>query len=143
MSTSAVRKPAPRLPQPASRYWQGKAPKGAVDVQSDSDDDDDDEEQPIRDDGDVPVSGDQDIEAEEEEMSFRTVEQKTLKTMNVTLRDVNISKEGKVIIAGREESGRTLEEEEGRFFTVAKSYHCLTHRRKNQKKRKVKKKKVP
>ena len=121
MSTSAVRKPAPRLPQPASRYWKGKAPKGAVDVQSDSDNE---EEQPTRDDGDVPVSGDQDIEeAEDEEMSFRTAEQKTLKTMNVTLRDVNISKEGKVIVAGREESGRTLEEEEeGEFFYRGRTF---------------------
>lgn len=117
-TTTAARKPAPRLPKPASRYWKGKAPKGAVDVQSDSDYEED--EQPTGDDGDVPLSGDQYIEGEEEEeMSFRTaehVEQKTLKTMNVSLRDVNISKEGKVIVAGREESGRTLEEEEGEFF---------------------------
>ncbi len=118
-TTTAARKPAPRLPQPASRYWKGKAPKGAVDVQSDSDYEE--EEQPTRDDGDVPLSGDQYIEdaEEEEEMSFRTAEhgeQKNLKTMSVSLRDVNISKEGKVIVAGREESGRTMEEEEGEFF---------------------------
>ena len=136
--SSTVRKPAPRLPQPASRYWKGKAPKGPADVESDSDDE---EEQPTRDDGDVPVSGDQYIEeAVEEEMSFRTVEQKSLKTMSVSLRDVNISKEGKVIVAGREESGRTMEEEEGKCLTVVKSYHCPTHKEKNQKRRKMKKK---
>ncbi|KAK2461732.1 hypothetical protein APHAL10511_006195 [Amanita phalloides] len=106
-TTTAVRKPAPRLPQPASRYWKGKAPKGVTSVQSDSDEE---EEQPVHDEGDVvPFNGDQyieDVEGEE-------VEQKTLKTMSVSLRDVNISKEGRVIVAGREESGRTLKEEEG------------------------------
>lgn len=112
---STVRKQVPRLPQPASRYWKGKAPKGAIDVQSDSDHDED--EQTPRNEDDVPLSGDQYIEdAEMDQMALHPAEQKTVKTMSVSLRDVNISKEGKVIVAGREESGRTLLEEEGRLF---------------------------
>ncbi|KAF8633924.1 hypothetical protein AX15_001109 [Amanita polypyramis BW_CC] len=110
MSASTIRKPAPRLPQPASRYWKGKAPKGIADVQSDSENE---EEQVPHDEGDVPLSGDQYIEdAEEDQMALCLAEQKVVKTMSVSLRDVNISKEGKVIVAGREESGRTLLEEE-------------------------------
>jgi microfibrillar-associated protein 1 len=67
--------------------------------------------------GDVPISGDQDIvyeEDDEEAMRLRKEAPKSMKAMNVTLKDVNISKDGKVTVAGREESGRTaLEEEDG------------------------------
>ncbi|KAF9456812.1 splicing factor, Prp19-binding domain-containing protein [Collybia nuda] len=106
---SNVRKPAPRIARPAARYWQGKAPKGVVDVDSDSDAE---EAQVMEEEGDVPIGGDQDIVDEnEEEMRLRTDAPKSRKLMNVTLKDVNISKDGKVIVAGREESGRTLEEE--------------------------------
>jgi microfibrillar-associated protein 1 len=110
MSTTAtVRKQAPRLPQPASRYWKGKAPKGAADVQSDSDYEG--EEEPIDEQADVPLTGAQVIEDDEpEEVVLLPTGQKEVKTMSVSLRDVNISKEGKVIVAGREESGRTVEE---------------------------------
>ncbi|KAF8641066.1 hypothetical protein AX17_000710 [Amanita inopinata Kibby_2008] len=111
MSTTTVRKQAPRLPQPASRYWKGKAPKGAPDVQSDSDYEE--EEQPAAEGVDVPIGGEQDVDVEEQDvMTFRPTDSKLVKTMNVSLRDVNISKEGKVIVAGRMESGRTVVEEE-------------------------------
>lgn len=105
------RKTAPRIARPAARYWQGKAPKGVVDVDSESDAE---EEEGLEQDGDVPMGGDQDIadDEEEEEMPLRTDAPKSTKSMNLTLKDVNISKDGKVIVAGREESGRTLEEEE-------------------------------
>ena len=53
--------------------------------------------------------------------------------MNVTLRDVNISKEGRVIVAGKEESGRTeIEREEGTqnelglLLTFSQGYHIST-----------------
>lgn len=63
--------------------------------------------------GDVPIGGDQDIvDEDDEEMQLRTDAPKSMKSMNVTLKDVNISKDGKVIVGGREESGRTLEEED-------------------------------
>lgn len=106
---SGARKPAPRIARPAARYWQGKAPKGIVDVDSDSDA----EEEQVMEEGDVPIGGDQDIvDEDDEEMQLRTDAPKSMKSMNVTLKDVNISKDGKVIVGGREESGRTLEEEE-------------------------------
>ena len=116
MSTQAARKQAPRLARPAARYWKGKAPKGVVDVDSDSD-----VEEPaqMEVEGDVPISGDQDIVDEEEEsMRLRTEAPKSLKAMNVTLKDVNISKDGKVIVAGRVESGRTALEEDGAFILL-------------------------
>ena len=68
--SSAARKPAPRLPRPAARYWKGKAPKGA-DAASDSDDDEEvEEQQEAQDDGDVLIrdlgEGEED---EDEDMS--------------------------------------------------------------------------
>ncbi|KAL1738623.1 microfibrillar-associated protein MFAP1, Zn finger, CCHC type protein [Schizophyllum fasciatum] len=112
--SSAVRKQAPRPARPAARYWKGKAPKG-VDVAALSDSDEEEEQNELQEEGDVSMAGDQLVqgEDEEEDMQMRAVAQKAAaKTMNVTLKDVNISKDGKVIVAGREESGRTLEEEE-------------------------------
>lgn len=113
MSTQTAKKQAPRLARPVARYWKGKVPKGVVNVDSDSDV----EEAPQMDEeGDVSISGDQDIvdiEEEEESMRLRTEAPKSMKAMNVTLKDVNISKDGKVIVAGRIESGRTALEEDG------------------------------
>ncbi|KAH7930597.1 hypothetical protein BV22DRAFT_1028318, partial [Leucogyrophana mollusca] len=108
-----VRKHAARPARPSGRYWKGKAPKGAEDLDSDSDE----EETPVlEEDGDVLIGGDQDIVDEEDEgerVVVKTEPGRSLKAMNVSLKDVNISKDGKVIVAGREESGRTaLEEEE-------------------------------
>ncbi|RDB29169.1 Microfibrillar-associated protein 1 [Hypsizygus marmoreus] len=104
------RKQAPRLARPAARYWKGKAPKGVAEAESESEDEG---LQSMEEEGDVPIGGDQDIVEEEAEyIVLRTEERKLVKSMNVTLKDVNISKEGKVIVAGREESGRTAMEEE-------------------------------
>jgi microfibrillar-associated protein 1 len=118
MSTQAARKQAPRLARPAARYWKGKAPKGIADVDSDSDV----EEVPqMEEEGDVPMSGDQDIveEGDEEEATrLRMEAPKSLKAMNVTLNDVSISKDGRVIVAGREESGRTALEEDGALMLL-------------------------
>ena len=112
--SSAPRKPAPRLARPAARYWKGKAPKGADDILSDSDEEE--EIQQPEEEGDILI-GDQDFgEGEdEEEPPIRAVTKPTTtKAINVSLKDVNISKDGKVIVAGREESGRT--ELEGGFW---------------------------
>jgi len=112
--SSAPRKPAPRLARPAARYWKGKAPKGAGEVPSDSDEE---EELQQPEEGDIQI-GDQDFgeeEDEEDEPPIRAVTKlATAKSINVALKDVNISKDGKVIVAGREESGRT--ELEGAVF---------------------------
>ena len=115
------RKEAPRLARPATRYWRGKVPKGVAEVDSDSEDEG--VQQPQGEDGDVPIAGDQEIvyeEDEEDEGTLQREETRTkIKSMNVTLKDVNISKDGKVTVAGREESGRTvLEQEEGSFTVI-------------------------
>ncbi|THU87771.1 hypothetical protein K435DRAFT_804053 [Dendrothele bispora CBS 962.96] len=113
--SSAPRKQAPRLARPAARYWKGKAPKGVNVEESDSDEDE--EVSQVEQDGDILVGGEQDIVAEddeedENEMPVHEERGKATKAMNITLKDVNISKDGKVIVAGREESGRTAMEEE-------------------------------
>jgi microfibrillar-associated protein 1 len=118
--SATIRKQAPRLAKPAARYWKGKAPKGVVDIPSDSDEEQ--EEQAVQEEGDVLISGEQDFgedqDGEDEEDGVgvgRPVERKPLKAMNVALKDVNISRDGKVIVAGREESGKTAaEDEEGK-----------------------------
>ena len=104
--SSTTRKPAQRLARPAARYWKGKAPKGVGEVPSDSDEE---ELQQPEEEGDIQI-GDQDFggEEDEEEPQIHTVAKPVVtKSINVALRDVNISKDGKVIVAGREESGRT------------------------------------
>jgi len=118
-SATARRKPAPRLARPAARYWKGKAPKGADALSSDSDEDEGDEVQQVgEEEGDVPIEdleGDDDEGLEVAQTVVKGVGKAAVKGMNVSLRDVNISKDGKVIVAGREEVGRTqaeLEDEE-------------------------------
>ncbi|KAG1865516.1 microfibrillar-associated protein MFAP1, Zn finger, CCHC type protein [Suillus subalutaceus] len=111
-----VRKHASKPTRAAGRYWKGKAPKGAAEFPSDSDEDDE-EQLEVQEEGDVLIGGEQDIvendEDEETTLPVKMGQGRVVKTMNLTLKDVNISKEGKVIVAGREESGRTkLEEEE-------------------------------
>ena len=112
--SSAARKPAPRLARPVARYWKGKAPKGASDLPSDSDEEE--ELQQPEEEGDIQI-GDQDFgeeEDDEDEPPIRAVTKPVAtKSINVALKDVNISKDGKVTVAGREESGRT--ELEGAF----------------------------
>lgn len=117
-----VRKQAPRLPRPAARYWKGKAPRGAVEVDSDTDNED---ARSMEEDGDVAVGGEQDFAAEEEDQDLpMRADVKTIaKSMNVTLKDVNISKDGKVIVAGREESGRTALEEGEYFIYISDEAH--------------------
>ena len=109
-AVSAPRRPAPRLPRPAARYWKGKAPKGADALLSDSDDDEGDNQAVEgEEEGDVPI---EDVEEDEEDVRGLEVrsavgrEKGKERAINVALRDVNISKEGKVIVAGREEVGR-------------------------------------
>ena len=105
MATTA-RKQAPRLAKPVGRYWKGKAPKGAADLSSDESDGE--EEEVLQEEGDVAFAGEQEFlraehDDEEEEQGHKG--HKTGK-MSVALKNVNISKEGKVIIAGRQEVGR-------------------------------------
>ena len=64
----------------------------------------------------------EDFEEEDEEedsagLSVRPKAEAT-KTMNIALRNVDISKEGKVIVAGREESGRTAMEGESQNISI-------------------------
>ena len=105
--SSTARKQAPRLTRPAVRYWRGKVPKGLTDLNSDSDA----EEEPSNlEEGDIFMN-DHD---EEEDEGFGILPKREMvkpKTMNLILKDVSVSKEGKVVVAGGEESGRTLEEE--------------------------------
>lgn len=106
---SAARKQAPRLARPAARYWKGKAPKGVTDAPSDSDEEDAPE---VDEEGDVLIGGDQDIVEEDDEgMPIKQEPAKAVKAMNVSLKNVDISKDGKVTVAGREESGRTAMED--------------------------------
>lgn len=124
---STVPKQAPRLPKPAARYWKGKIPKGVAQVDSDSED----EESPVeeQEQNDVPFSGDQEIkddQDEPEDISLRQEIAKPSKSINIALKDVDI-RDGKVIVAGREESGRTAVEDEGsarsqRLRTLLNSY---------------------
>ena len=115
------RQPAKRLPRPAARYWKGKAPKGA-DALSDSDEEVALEAQEEQEEGDVSISdlgggGDEEEEEEEEEngLEVRPAVGKRVKgAITVALKDVTVSREGKVIVGGKEESGRTaVELEEG------------------------------
>ncbi|KAI0321005.1 splicing factor, Prp19-binding domain-containing protein [Amylostereum chailletii] len=114
MSTAA-RKQAPRPARPVGRYWKGKAPKGAADLPS-SDEEDEEDPQELEEEGDVALSGDQDFLAgaagEDEEDEGDAGKGRKVGKMSIALRDVNISKDGKVIVAGREEVGRTAAEEE-------------------------------
>ncbi|KAL6305693.1 splicing factor, Prp19-binding domain-containing protein [Sparassis latifolia] len=113
MST-ATRKPAPRLPRPAARYWKGKAPKGVDEAASESESEEEGAEAP-QEEGDIliaDVGGDDEEEHGLELGGAKVVERRAI---NVALRDVNISEEGRVTVAGKAEVGRTeveVEEEE-------------------------------
>lgn len=105
---STARKPAPRIARPAARYRKGQIPKGA-DAAVDSDSDE--EEQEPEEEGDVLIDGDQDFADEVDiQPALRPNIKAPTRAINVALKDVNISTDGKVIIAGREESGRTAME---------------------------------
>lgn len=110
--SAAPRKPAPRLARPAGRYWKGKAPKGVDATASDSDENDA-EVQEVEEEGDVLIhdvgseAGEGDEEGLEVKQPVSASRGKGKVGLNVALRDVNISKEGNVIVAGKAEVGRT------------------------------------
>jgi microfibrillar-associated protein 1 len=111
---STARKQAPRLARPAARYRKGQLPKGidAAALESDSDEEAEEEQAP-QEPGDVALSGEVafgEESDEEDDGGLARGPAAPKKGMNVALRDVNISKDGKVIVAGREESGRTAAE---------------------------------
>jgi hypothetical protein len=119
--SSTTRKQAPRLAKPAVRYWKGKAPKGSTEVNSDSDA----EEEPSNfEEEDIPINDRDDDEGDE---GFGTIPKQEMvkpRAINLALKDVSVSQEGKVIVAGREESGRTLEEDEGIELVLGVWIHC-------------------
>ncbi|TFY54132.1 hypothetical protein EVG20_g9834, partial [Dentipellis fragilis] len=94
--------------------WKGKAPKG-VEEQLSSDEEGEEMQMP-EEEGDVQVGGERDflgMGGDEEDEEGEGAPRAKVGKMNVALRDVNISKEGRVTVAGKEEVGRTeLEEEE-------------------------------
>ncbi|KAF7796078.1 hypothetical protein EIP86_007249 [Pleurotus ostreatoroseus] len=129
-SATAPRKPAPRLPRPAARYWKGKVPKGLAPggaASSSEDDDDEGRDENQLEEGDVLI---EDVEEEEEEEEEGGLEVRQAITgakgkgmgregagagLSVKLGDVSVSREGRVTVAGRAEVGRTaveIEEEE-------------------------------
>lgn len=107
---STTRKQAPRPAKPTGRYWKGKAPKGAAELSSSDSEDGDDERQVPEEEGDIAFAGEQDFlhaaSHEDEEGNQGYNVQKTGK-MSLALKNVNISKEGKVTISGKEELGET------------------------------------
>ncbi|OCB86434.1 hypothetical protein A7U60_g6555 [Sanghuangporus baumii] len=118
MST-VVRKPAaaPRPARPAARYWRGKAPKGVAELSESEEEDEFGEAQDEGGDEDVDmplgaVEGAEDDEEDEvgQETATRAKTKTVSARLNIALKDVDI-KDGKVIIAGREESGKTAMEE--------------------------------
>ncbi|KAL4243911.1 Micro-fibrillar-associated protein 1 C-terminal domain-containing protein [Abortiporus biennis] len=117
------RKPAPRLARPAARYWKGKAPKGVSDLPGSSDEDEDqdqDEQYQPEEAGDEQII---EIAEENEEVNELEVRKKVVggvgkgaTAVKVSLKDVSVSKEGRVLVGGKLEVGRTevekIEEEE-------------------------------
>jgi len=98
-----------------------------VEAESDSDVDETQESKPqengdvqIRDVGDIGmgVSGEED---EDEGMQIpKAIVDSKGKSISVALKDVSVSKEGKVIVAGRLESGKTeMEGQKGVFLILA------------------------
>jgi microfibrillar-associated protein 1 len=106
------RRPAPRLARPAERYWKGKLPKNVDNFQQNSDSEEETNEHEETDlVQDVPI-GTVGSDEDDEAPPRSTVPAKgPQKTMNVALKDVKISSEGRVTVAGRTESGKTKQEE--------------------------------
>lgn len=102
---SSQRKPAARLARPAQRYWKGKAPKGSQAKGSSSDSEAEENEEQLEE--DMPLGG---LDEDEDDTGGRTIEKKARVAMNVALKDVNVDEGGKVIVGGKEESGRTAME---------------------------------
>lgn len=112
LATQVRKHTTARPTKAAGRYWKGKAPKGVAEVPSDSGEEE--EQEQVQEEGDVPIGGEEDFvkeeEEEEESLPIRSTQAKSARALNVSLKDVSISRDGKVIVAGREESGRTLME---------------------------------
>lgn len=108
MSLATERRPkaAARLARPAKRYRRGKLPEG-VKQPADSDDDDDEPQDEDAEPADVPIGGSGDEEEDEDLPLPQQPAVRVQKKMNLTLRDVDISRDGKVVIAGKHEVGRT------------------------------------
>jgi microfibrillar-associated protein 1 len=107
---SSTRKQAPRPAKPTGRYWKGKAPKGTAELSSSDSEEGGDERLLPEEEGDVAFAGEQEFRAasheDDEEGDQGNKVQKTGK-MSLALKNVNISKDGKVIISAKEELGRT------------------------------------
>jgi microfibrillar-associated protein 1 len=108
--SSSVRKAAPRPAKPVAVYRRGRAPKGVAEVASESDSDEEAQEQ-VGEEGDVPINDEED--EDDGGLNVQSQLQLQAKSMNIALKDVDI-KDGKVIVAGREESGRTVMEGKSR-----------------------------
>lgn len=77
--------------------------------------------------GDVPI-GDRDLDDDDfDDLEGRNDRDVVVpKAINIALKDVSVSKEGKVIVAGREESGRTIEEDEEGVYLHSKPMYPPT-----------------
>lgn len=130
LATQVRKHTTARPTKAAGRYWKGKAPKGVAEVPSDSGEEE--EQEQVQEEGDVPIGGEEDFvkeeeEEEEESLAIRSTQAKSARALNVSLKDVSISRDGKVIVAGREESGRTLMEK-GMSRNVYALLSVLTNR---------------
>jgi microfibrillar-associated protein 1 len=109
LMSSTTRKPAPRIARPAARYRKGQIPQGVGELR-DSDSDSEDQQDVQEQETDIAI-GEEDFVTRQYETSIRpSVKPGTAKSINVALKDVDISTDGKVIVAGRAESGRTAME---------------------------------
>lgn len=107
------RRPAPRLARPAERYWKGKLPKGVDVAQGESESEEESQERDTDDlVQDIPLravgSNEEEDEISRQEITSRAKMKQ--KSISVALKDVKVSSEGRVTVAGRSESGRTKEE---------------------------------
>jgi microfibrillar-associated protein 1 len=111
MSLATERRPkaAPRPATAAQRYRKGKLPEGVAQA-ADSDDSDAEEEQDGDEPEDIPLGGLSGDENEDLPIPQSISTKAGPKKLNLALRDVNISRDGKVTIAGKQEAGRTVAE---------------------------------
>jgi len=133
MNTSK-RPTAPRQAKPAQRYFPGKVPKGAAAVSDSDESSGEDANEAQLEEGDVPLSGDQAISGDEEDgrvgtatrnAAIATAAGVSAKSMNVSLQNVNIT-DGKVIVDGRAESGRTEMERESHSRVLVQQYDLMS-----------------
>ena len=122
LATTAPRKQAARLAKPVARYWKGKAPQGLADVESDSGDDEEEQQNDLQE-GDVALDEEMNVGEEDEGMTLQNKQATKAKAINIALKDVAVSKEGKVIVSGRDEVGRTaLERRKSRFILILRHF---------------------